>query len=106
MTTTTLTCPESGVLPERFAIEITVDDIAQGEPGMANHCPIALAVMRWMQNQGVAFKAVTISSDDVLINLDWQTPSRPYWHDASSFVSDFDDGLPVEPRTVVFARLP
>jgi len=106
VTTTTLTRPESGVLPERFVMEVTDSDIADGLPRCGDKCPLALALMRWLRNQKITFVAVTVTSVDVAINLDWHTPSPRYWHDSESWVHDFDRGNAVEPRTVVLARLP
>jgi len=106
MITTTLACPASSVLPERFAVEVTADDIAHGCPSWADKCPIALAVMRGLRNQKITFVTVTVTSVEVAIKLDWHTPSPRYWHDSESWVHDFDRGNAVEPRTVVLARLP
>jgi len=96
------------VLPERFAVEVTVDDITHGRPCNAAKCPIALAIARWLENQRISFDSVTVTSDDVVmvINLGWRSSRWSYWHDATSLVAAFDRGDSVEPRTVVLARLP
>ena len=116
--TTTVARPESGVLPERFAVEVTVDDIMHGEPSDADKCPLALAVTRWLRRRRIRFVAVTVTSRDVLISIgrprsarQYWSIGRPrsaqhYWHDSASLILAFDHGEPVEPRTVVLAKLP
>jgi hypothetical protein len=100
-------CPNRpDLLPERFAVEVTADDIAQGWPCNASQCPIALAVMRWLWEQNIPVVYVSVTDRDVEINLDWRTPALRYWHDAASFTTTYDRAEPVEPRTVVLARLP
>jgi hypothetical protein len=104
-TTTTLPRSSASVPPERFAVEVTADDIAQGWPCNASQCPIALAVMRWLWEQNIPVVYVSVTDRDVEINLDWRTPALRYWHDAASFTTTYDRAEPVEPRTVVLARL-
>jgi hypothetical protein len=98
-------CPTANVLPERFAVEVTADDIEQGWPCSGSKCPIALAIMRWLRERGINFVAVTVTDRDVEINLDWHTPALRWWHDSASFTTAYDRAEPVEPRTVVLARL-
>jgi hypothetical protein len=98
-------CPMPSALPERFAVEVTADDIAQGWPCSGSKCPIALAIMRWLRERGISFVAVTVTDRDVEINLNWHTPALRSWHDAASFTTTYDRAEPVEPRTVVLARL-
>ena len=106
MTSTTIARPEVSVLPERFAVEVTDSDIVHGESCISDECPIALAIERWLRNQNVAFVSVNVTSSEVFISLNWRTPMQRYWYDATGFVSAFDRGEIVEPRTVVLARLP
>jgi len=108
-TTTTLARSKSSVvLPERFAVEVTADDIMHGRRCDANMCPLALAVARWLRNQRIPFLTVLVTHTDLTINfgLDTLVQVQHYWHDGVSLVSDFDHGEIVGPRTVVLARLP
>ena len=99
--------PELHILPERFVVEVTADDILHGQPCDAATCPLALAVTRWLRQRRIPFLTVSVGFPDVNIYLDNRTlPRRHYWHDAFRFVSDFDHGAVVKPRTVVLAKLP
>jgi hypothetical protein len=82
----------------RVVVEVTAEDIAKGEKGSCERCPIALALAR------------AADMDRVHAHLDclWGWPagdpdansivaSTPI--EASNFIDDFDSGEPVNPFT-------
>ena len=77
-------------------INVTQDDIDNGEPACNSACPIALAMQR------VFGKDAHVGTEHF---WPWATefPDMPVTGDlpdeAKDFVRDYDDGLPVEPIT-------
>jgi hypothetical protein len=104
-----MACPnrteESPDLPDRFVVEVTADDVVNGERGSCTNCPVALAIRCWLQEHGISVVGIRVGVTSVGIDLG---PGRAlrYWHDASNLIVLFDRRCPVEPRTVCLARLP
>lgn len=71
----------------RLHVEVTEDDIKQGEAGSCLNCPIALALQRHSPNT------------DIVVQGDWcvfgdrEADLPPA---AQAFIAAFDDGDPVE----------
>ena len=102
-----LLCPEARALPERFAIEVTADDIAAGTACSADACPIALALGRWLFEHSIGYAALTVTARDIEVNLNWSPGGTVrLWFDAHGWVGSFDRGEPVQPRTVLLVKTP
>lgn len=88
-------------LPELFTVEVTAEDIVNGERGYCTLCPVALALQRthpvkdgWL----VGHYAAT------LVAMKRVGRRSEYDHDAVNFITRFDDGESVEPFTVTLVR--
>lgn len=78
-------------------IEVTAEDIANGEPGESGSCPIALAFKRAIP--GIVYVEV---EDDTYFETNESTFDLRLPGHASQFVRDFDDGEPVKPISFEF----
>ncbi len=73
-------------------IEVTAEDIAQGQPKQARSCPIALAFLRaTAETWAIIGRWATLSRHDHLARAAL-LPAE-----AQGFEDQFDDGLPCEP---------
>jgi hypothetical protein len=72
-------------------IEVTADDISQGERHNCTDCPIARAVVRTLGHSCVI--------DGVTVEIDCREYYLP--KEARAFVARFDDGKPVKPFSCV-----
>lgn len=73
-------------------VDVTAEDIAQGEPRKCVKCPIALALRRTLEQSLVGVgghDAVMVGKHGV---TSVELPSM-----AVRFIADFDDGKPVQP---------
>jgi len=73
----------------QVTIEVTAEDIAQGEAFDCGNCPIARAAKR-------ALKKICVVN---LSTAYWSTGSAPLTKKARAFVKNFDSGRPVQPFT-------
>lgn len=83
-------------LPDRFTVDVTTEDIANGIREASSKCPVALALTR-------AFPP--------LDGTQWKTsygivslPEQRFTHDAKQFMNAFDWDETVEPITVSCVR--
>lgn len=84
-------------LPNRFTVDVTAEDIANGEAGKAYRCPVALAAARCVGWASVfRFGWALLGSDD--------RAGFTYRHNAEPFIAAFDSEQPVQPCTVTFTR--
>lgn len=74
----------------KYTIEVTQEDIDNGECADATGCPVGLAIGRLNipKFYGVSHDAVSIGERRILLPPE-----------ASSFIKDFDDHKPVSPFT-------
>lgn len=75
-------------------IQVTIDDIAKGVKGVSESCPVALAIKRQLNPEGVTVGAW---------NIDWYQSGKGYWaklpkdSKVHRFITDFDRGDLVDP---------
>lgn len=91
-------------LPTTFTVDVTPQDIADGAGCSTEHCPVALALTRWLRARGFRFVNVSVAHLNAEIILDWRLPRLTYFHTAHEFINCFDACRPVEPMTVCFTR--
>lgn len=81
----------------RIRVEVTAEDIAEGVPGNATYCPIALALQRRLDAlAGVANDAWGVADEKGHIKGTFPMTAR-----ARLFVLAFDRGAAVYPSTFV-----
>lgn len=73
-------------------IDVTRDDITQGEPRNPCACPVALALQRHQIAAIVSKSFIRIRSEKTTVLNDVYTPSS-----VAAFIARFDVGLPVLP---------
>lgn len=74
-----------------ITIEVTQKDINEGKAFQSHQCPVALAISRKMRIFGV---------DREIVFIDYFEPT-PLPDIACKFISDFDEGKPVQPFSFV-----
>lgn len=87
-------------LLDQFTVEVTAEDIAHGVRCDRLACPIALAAARVIGHSVLVSKLYVRSHS--------RSPDQEFVrcrHDSADFVSGFDAGLPVAPRTVTLTRV-
>jgi hypothetical protein len=87
---------------EYLEVEVTAADIAQGERGSVDRCPLALALLRATCARVVYVGAVNAYVSDLgdhFVPGVWLLPVS-----ATLFVEDFDARSPVQPSTFEFYR--
>jgi hypothetical protein len=72
-----------------FRIEVTAEDIADGDPHDSEHCPVALALRR---GTGARWLVDADRLLDAETDLEWTPPNR-----VTKFVEAFDSGMKVKP---------
>jgi len=77
------------MIPDRFQVHVSQEDIDEGDIGSSARCPLALALRECDIDAYV---------DSQFAHLDMEK----YEHDAYWFVAAFDHGKPVYPRIVSF----
>jgi hypothetical protein len=110
-------------LPSELQIEITQDDIDQGERSRTTSCPIALAIARACQRAGYGEARPVVYDDsngnihielhgpDGPLNADAYWPQGDAYDDLRSFLLNFDEGRDaphpehVHPMTATLRRL-
>lgn len=84
------------MLPSYLRINVTQECIDYGEAVECELCPIALAIQSAFNDLGITGR-VRVQAEDVcvLINREWRDYPLP--EVAQTFISDFDQGKPVQP---------
>lgn len=86
-----MTLGNSVTISNSVAISVTAEDIADGQRGVTNRCPVALAVRR-----ATGIKAVSIrSTQGVLYGNEYRSFDLPA--EVREFIALYDAGQAVEP---------
>lgn len=81
-------------------VEVTAEDIARGECGDPERCPIAKALKRMLRRRkGVEVGGFSVSIDSDPSRRDAPSHTAYLPAKAAAFVTDFDMGKPVKPFT-------
>lgn len=78
----------------KITVNVTQEDIDNGEPDDCSECPVALAIWRELP----LFRGVRVNRDGIyLVDMDNRVYERDFPHGVLNFIGLFDEGGYVEP---------